>query len=231
MEGRYPPGVFISLVDCNDPAREAEFNQWYNDIMIPHMESLGFIRNTSRYENVFSNEPTFRGRPKYLALSEVYRDDLEQAIKEIRQAEAEFNARGHSFDAMIKKVDTLYRRIGPEFRSERTGRPVTGLNLGLTYALDTRREDEMNKWYDEIHSPETVEWGPYDTGYRFKVVDINDPVPHTTSAPYLAFYETSIDPLTAIEELQGFRKKCEVDRLWVELQCVSYTGAFRKISP
>ena len=86
MEGRYSPGVFITLADCLDPARESEFNRWYNETLIPNMEASGFVRNSRRYENMFGNEVTFRGRPKYLALYEVYHDDLKQALKEIFKA-------------------------------------------------------------------------------------------------------------------------------------------------
>ena len=43
MEGRYPPGVLVALTDCTETAKEAEFNQWYNEILIPGIEALGFL--------------------------------------------------------------------------------------------------------------------------------------------------------------------------------------------
>jgi hypothetical protein len=194
------------------------------------MEALGFIRNTRRYENVLSKEPTFLGRPKYLALSEVYRDDLEPALKEIRRFDAELKAQGRGFSAMVTKVDALYRRIGPELRSERSGRPVQGIHFVLTYCTDSTREDEFDKWYGERHAPELLEWGYHDTAYRYKVVDPNDPVPHQSS-PYLAIYETSIDLLVALEALAGFRKQSMSDPRWIELLNVYFSGGFRQIYP
>ncbi len=67
-------------------------------------------------------------------------------------------------------------------------------------------------------------------GYRYRVVDPNDPAPHQ-SAPYLSFYETSIDPLKAMEALAGFRKRCLSDPLWVNLLGTYLTGGFRQIYP
>src|SRR3990170_6075003 len=100
MEGRYPHGLWVAFTDCTDPAQEIKFNQWYNEIYISHMENLGFVRNTRRYENLYGNEPTFRGRPKYLALSEIYRDNLKETLKEIRQSDAQLKIQGKDFSAM-----------------------------------------------------------------------------------------------------------------------------------
>ena len=153
MEGRYPQGSIVALIDCTDTAKEAEFNEWYNEILIPNVQALGFIRNAKRFVNVLSDSPTFQGRPKYLALWEVYHDDLKQAHQEIKERVVELKAKIKSFDAYVKLVDTLYGRIGPELRTERTGRPVTGVHVILCYPTDLAREDEFNKWYNEKHAP------------------------------------------------------------------------------
>ena len=231
MEGRYPPGLWIVLIDCIDPAREGEFNHWYDEVLTPQREATGYIRNTRRYENVFSSEPTFRGRPKYLTLQEVYRDDLEQILKEIREFDAALLARGQRFDGFVAKMATLYRRIGPEFRSERSNSPVQIVYCGLVGCADPAREDEFNKWYNEKHSPETLDAGIFDTGYRYEVVDPNDPVPHQ-SAPYLSLYETSIDLAALQGRLDRFRQKMiSEDPLWVNLLKIYYSGLFRQIYP
>ncbi|MFC1963908.1 hypothetical protein ACFLV1_00835 [Chloroflexota bacterium] len=230
MEGRYPPGLYVALADCTDPSREAEFNRWYEDTFIAGLEELSFIRNTRRYENILSDEPSFRGRPEYLCLSEVYREDMVRALKDIRKFDKQLKADGQDFSARVTMLETLYRRVGPEFRSERTGRPVLGLFLVLTYCLDSTREEEYDAWYNRRHAPETLEWGYHDTAYRYKVVDPNDPLPHQ-SAPYLSIYETSLDPMVAQNALTGFRKQSEGDPLWVNLMGVYYRGSFRQIYP
>ena len=70
---------FLMLVEtnCNDPAREAEFNDWYDNIHIPDtLEAPGFIKAT-RYENLKPSE----GKGKFLALYDIEADDIDQAMK------------------------------------------------------------------------------------------------------------------------------------------------------
>ena len=230
MEGRYPAGVFISLMDCTDTEREGEFNQWRDEILIPGIESLGFVKNSRCYENVLSSGPTFQGRPKSLVLSEVYHDDLKQALEDIRTRRSEIKD-SEGFDAYVAKVDTLYGRLGPEFCTGRTGREVKTIYCGLLGCADPAREDEFNTWYDERHSPETIrnDIFQFDTGYRYGVVDPYDPIPHQSS-PYLSLYETSLEPSEALEGLVGLRKNSIAvkDKIWIELLTVFYAGLFKQ---
>lgn len=233
MEGRYPAGVLISLMDCTETEKEGEFNRWCDETLIPGIESLGFVRNSRRYENVLSDRPTFQGRPKYLVLSEVYHEDLMQALDEIRTRDSEIRDVPKGFDAFVTRVNTLYCRIGPEFRTDRTGRPVQAIYCGLLGCADPAREEEFNKWYDERHSPETIhnDIFEFDTGYRYSVVDPYDPIPHQAS-PYLSLYETSMEPSKALEGLLGLRKRSVAvrDTIWIELLTVYYAGLFRALT-
>ena len=229
MRGKYSPGVWISLADCTEQNREAEFNKWYNQTLIPNLESLGFMRNTTRFENVFSHTPTFMGRPKYLTVSEVYREDLMQALKEIRQKQAELASQGKGFEHRVEMMDTLFGRVGPEIRTERAGRPVRGIYVVVCYPTDPAREEEFNDWYNQKHGPEALALGFYDIAYRYKIVEPNDQIPYHFS--YLTLYETSIDPLEARQKLVSFRPKWVADPQWVDLLGGGWTGGFRQIYP
>ncbi len=232
MEGRYPAGVLITLMDCTETEKEGEFNRWCDETLTPGIESLGFVRNSRRYENVLSDRPTFQGRPKYLVLSEVYHEDLKQALVEIRTRDSEIRNGPKGFDAFVTRVNTLYRRFGPEFRTDRTGTTVQAIYCGLLGCADPAREEEFNKWYNERHSPETIhnDIFEFDTGYRYKVIDPNDPVPHQ-SAPYLTLYETSSDRVEALKGLSALRKQSVAlkDTLWIELLRVYFAGLFNPI--
>lgn len=228
MEGRYTPGVLIQLTDCTDPAQEAEFNQWYDKTFVPKLEVLGFIRNTRRYENFLSKEPTFLGRPKYLLVAEVYHDDMKKALKEYRQFNKELKEQLQDFKAMVAKLDTIYERFGPELTSERTGRPVKVLYCGMIGCADPARDDEFNKWYRERHGPETLDsWA--DTQYRYKVVDPNDPVPHQSTL-YISMYETGKEYSEVQKLLPAFREQSYSDPLWVNLLTVHFAALWRPIS-
>lgn len=240
MEGIYPEGVTIALTDCTETKKEVEFNKWYNEIKIPAIESLGFVRNTKRFENVLHNSPTYRGRPKYLALWQFFRKDLEEAFKDIKKRSSQVVAEGSatvSPDELVeypkfayfRMVDTLYRRVGPEFRTERTGQKASGVYLLLCFPTDPAREDEFNKWLDEKHVPEVLSLGLYDTAYRYKVVYPSDRLPFR---PYYAtIYETSIDPLEASEKLKDYKPRWLDDKIWVELFGLYWSGSFRQIHP
>lgn len=229
MEGRYPPGLFLTLLDCTDESKEDVFNQWYAEILIPAIEKLDVVQNIRRYQNVLSDTPTFQGRPKYLTLMEVYEDNLEQVLKAVHQRENEILKGEHGFGEYVTKVNTMYRRIGPEFRTGRSGEPVQAIYCGLLGCADPSREEEFNKWYNERHSPETIinDIFSFDTGYRYKVVDPVDPVPHQ-SAPYLTLYETSSDRSEALKGLSALRANSLVvrDTLWIELLRVYFAGLF-----
>lgn len=232
MEGRYPPGLFITLLDCADPSKENAFNQWYNEILIPAVDGLDFVQNIRRYENVLGDRPTFQGRPKYLTLMEVYQDDLRQALKDIHIRENEILEGEKGFKEFIVKVNTIYRRFGPEFRTDYSGKAVQAVYCGLLGCADPAREEEFNKWYNQRHSPETInnDIFSFDTGYRYKVVDPLDPMPHQ-SAPYLTLYETSADRAKALKGLSELRKQSVAvkDTVWIELLRVYYAGLFSPI--
>ena len=227
MEGRYPPGVYIVLADCKEPSREGEWNRWYDERFVPGLEGLGLVRNSRRYENVFAAEGTFRGRPKYLSVHEVYHDDLPVALKEIRKRESELAATGGSAaQAMLTKANTLYRRAGPEFRSGKTD-PIRIVYCGLVGMMDRSRTAEFDKWYNDRHSPDALNAGLFDVGYRYDVVDLHDPLPHLSS-PCLSLYESSVALPDLQKKLESFRKTMiEADPLWVDLLGIWYSGLFR----
>lgn len=234
MEGRYPPGLWITLMDCTETAKEDEFNQWYDEVFIPGLKDLDFIQNNMRYENVLSLSPTFQGRPKYFTLWEVYHHNLEQALKDIHEREGEIIREKKDSSVFIAKINTLYRLVGPEFRSERSGRPIQAVYCGLLGCADPAREDEFNKWYNERHAPETInnDIFSFDTGYRYQVVDPHDPTPHQSS-PYLTIYETSANPTDALQGLSALRGHSLAvwDTLWIELLRVYFAALFKPMNP
>ena len=233
MEGRYPPGILINLMDCTETEKEGQFKRWCDTVLVPGLEGLEFVRNSRRYINVLSDRPTFQGRPKYLLLSEVYHEDLGQALVAIRSRITGIKEGPHNFDACIERVNTVYRAIGPEFRTVRTGSDVKAIYCGLLGCADPAREEEFNQWYNERHSPETIhnDIFEFDTGYRYGVVDPCDPIPHQAS-PYLSLYETSADPPDAQAGLLGLRKNSlEVrDTTWIELLVVYFAALFRPVT-
>ena len=91
-------GVLIVLVDCGDPAREAEFNAWYDDVHVPDILSTGAYYSAVRYENT----DTESGGPRYLAVYETDAADPIGQLAVLQAKLAEMNA---------YRIDCLQRRL------------------------------------------------------------------------------------------------------------------------
>ena len=69
--------ILTVATNCTDPAREAEFNEWYDKTHLPDiLETPSFVRAT-RYENIKPAE----GEAKFLAVYEIEADDIREVMK------------------------------------------------------------------------------------------------------------------------------------------------------
>ena len=93
--------------NCADPARETEFNEWYDKTHLPDvLETPGFIRAT-RYEN---SEPS-EGEAKFLATYEIETDDVDGFIKAHTDNMARKRAEGRFSELLVLVSRGLYRQI------------------------------------------------------------------------------------------------------------------------
>ena len=81
MEGRYPPGIFITLLDCTDVTKENEFNQWYSGILLPAIENLEFV---NRMKFAGGHVFTYSARPGTTAAKMT--DQVPHATRKMRNA-------------------------------------------------------------------------------------------------------------------------------------------------
>ena len=77
--GRY---LLFAFSDCKDPAREEEFNDWYDNIHLPDMLEVPGMINATRWVSAESKEGQQR---KYLAMYELETDDIEKFDLSIRE--------------------------------------------------------------------------------------------------------------------------------------------------
>lgn len=226
MEGRYPAAVMITLSDCTYDANEAELNRWYRESFVPAVAASPLVGRVSRYVSAYKDEPTFRGRPRYLTIAEVEHNDLEAAGRELRGLYNELRSGREAEE--LRKLDTLYARTGPEFRTVRSGRPIELVYCGMVGCTDTSREDEWNEWYDDKHSPDALSEA-FDTGYRYRVVNPTDPAPHQASK-YISVYEIGHELPDLLPILAAFREEMiATDPIWVNLLAVYYSGLFKPL--
>ena len=92
-----PKAIVLVFTNCSDPAREAEFDEWYNNTHVPDiLEAEGFVAAT-RYQLLGEPGP---GQGKFLAVYEVEADDLPTAFAGVQKRLAEVAAQGRIIDVL-----------------------------------------------------------------------------------------------------------------------------------
>ncbi len=72
--------ILVVAINCSDPAREDEFNEWYDTIHLPDvLETPGFVRAT-RWEHTDPKEKD----AKFLALYDIETDDIQATMKALQ---------------------------------------------------------------------------------------------------------------------------------------------------
>lgn len=198
MEGRYPRGVLVALTNCKDPAREQEFNEWYDKIHLPDVVGAGF-KNPIRFVSV-DPQP---GQAKYLAVYEVDTDDLKGALKGLFAQTPEWERQGRMSDLLEVVSIGMYQDMGQQFRNAE-GKKTNGVLMVITNCKDPAKEDEFNQWYNETHIPDIFALGAYHTAYRYQSI-----APDKTPGKFLALYETDLDAAEASDRNRKARADWE----------------------
>lgn len=227
MEGRFPHAVRLIATNCTDPARDHEFNEWYDRVHTPEVLRSGMVSRGIRYRNA---DPEKSG-PGYLAIHELMWADLTEVAEHVKRMRARLTAERH-FPPMVEIVRTeSWQRIGPEFVSARTGRaPVEGIFVIESRCTELQREGTFNAWYDETHIPDLLGTGLFVTGYRFAAVAAGAMPPAPNRGAYLAIYETEGDPLAAVEEFaRTHRPRLKAADRLSDIIEVTWRGIYRQV--
>ena len=107
-------GILIVLMNCNDPAREDEFNQWYSDVHIPDILDTGLWHTAYRYEMVAPEAHLgTAARAKFLAIFETDHSDPAKAAQETMKSGADRIQRGRVFEGRQIVHSIPARRVWP----------------------------------------------------------------------------------------------------------------------
>lgn len=175
---------------CTNPAHEDDLADWYARVHFPDVLGSGVAQHGHRYRNADPHE----GEPEYLVIYEFDTDDLTHVNKVFAELLDRLSRTGRMHPAVQVISRTQWRRVGPAFRTPRSGLVSPGgVWLIESNCAAPDRLDEFNRWYDGIHIPDFLATGLFITGYRFETV------PGQTGGRYLALYETDGDPRVAIE--------------------------------
>ena len=199
MEGRFARSLLYVLTNCNDPAQDAEFNDWYNRTHLPDIVNSGLFQNPMRF--IKATDTPDAEDPRYLATYESDSDDPGELLEEVMRLRKRLEEQGRLHPASHLEYAGMLRRIDGGFWSRSQGRKVAGVMVVSSNCSDPAREDEFNDWYSDIHLPDILSTGDFHADYRYE--DIN---PHESVGKYWAIYETDINPVKAAEVLDARRE-------------------------
>jgi hypothetical protein len=200
MEGRYPNGLQLAITNCTDPSKTEEFNYWYNHMHVPDVTAPGIFRHAIRFAN---NDPASEAG-QYVATYETTWEDVSKARPAYLEAGAKLRQTGERGTPLIREVTFgVFKRLGGEFSA--ATRPALGILLVLSNCKDPAREQEFNRWYEDVHIADILDVGAFHTAYRYESLD-----PAATKAKYLAIYETDqLDAAKAREKHAAVRADWE----------------------
>lgn len=228
MEGRYPTGLLLAITNCKDPSKSGEFNYWYSHMHVPDVTEAGVFHHAIRFAN---SDPTSR-EGQYVATYETTLEDVSKAMPINLEAEAklgnrEFQAERRPYleDRRTPLLQSVmwgvFKRLGGEFVA--ATRPARGILLVLTKCKDNARQEEFNRWYEDVHIPDILDTGAFHAAYRYESVELKGP-----KAKYLAIYETdNPDPPKAREEAKASSECQRRGRSFNGLEMVSVLTALR----
>ena len=113
-----PKYLLFAFSDCKDPAREKEFNDWYDNCHIPDMLDVPGMISATRWVAAQSREGLQR---KYLAMYELETDNLEEFDSKVREKGMWTMKEGRFSDLPVfdpHNIPRIYRQIMEEKRPE-----------------------------------------------------------------------------------------------------------------
>ncbi|MGE0798386.1 MAG: hypothetical protein AB7G13_04260 [Lautropia sp.] len=197
---------WICLVENNcDPGREAEFNDWHENVHVPDvLATPGFVR-ARRYVN----RETRDGRGKYMTLYDVETADIAKTMSARREREAEEARQGRSAESRPHLYFPLWRDVlwrqtfeasAPQNSTSRTGK---WLNFVEQYC-DPTREDEYHAWYNGIHIPDILKTPSFVSARRYEARE-----PRDGRGRFLAVYEIETDDIAETMKIRLARREEE----------------------
>ncbi|UCC59960.1 MAG: hypothetical protein JSV02_09540 [Dehalococcoidia bacterium] len=93
--------------NSNDPAREKEFNEWYDNVHLPDVLATPGIIRATRYANDNATE----GQGKFLAFYEIETTDAPQVLADLNNGMVKWTEQGRITELLSIAGGGLYRQI------------------------------------------------------------------------------------------------------------------------
>ena len=182
---------WVNLVENNaDPARIAQFNDWYDNLHLPDaLGTPGFVR-TRRYER-----HEFRdGRAQFLAVYEIDSANIDETMRvrrAIREEEVKKGRASASFPNLSFSLwrDVLCLQLSESRAPGNAAGPGKWLSM-VESNCDPLREAEFNDWCEKVQVPQSLQVPGYVSARRLRIREFRD-----GRGKYLTLHEIETDDL------------------------------------
>jgi hypothetical protein len=198
-----PRWLMLVATLCTNPAREAEFNAWYDDIDIPDVLEVPGYQRARRGVVADDVVPATAPLPqvgRYVALYDIESPAIDKTIINMLMMARRMDARGRSIDA-LKVTERVYYR---ELSARRPG--TAPAKSGEDYLYVERVEccetpaaqRRFNTWYDREHIAKMLKRTGVRSATRYELYQLLmiDPPP---ASKYLTVYELTADDAAAAQ--------------------------------
>jgi len=195
MAGIEDRWLMLVATRCTDPAREAQFNAWYDDIDIPDVLEVPGYERARRGRRLEVPQSGATGAPDddgpYVALYDIGSSNIDKTIIEMLMATRKMEMRGRSTD-LLKVVERVYYRQRAPTIEALTSRPSGGNEYLLVERADCCRdaaaEARFNAWYDDTHLPGVMKTKGFLRATRYELYRVLMVEPKEASK-FLTVYE------------------------------------------
>lgn len=190
---------WVNLVENNaDPAREAQFNDWYDNLHLPDaLCTPGFAR-ARRYER-----REFRdGRAQYLAVYEIDSLDIDETMRvrrAVREEEVKKGRASTSFPNLSFSLwrDVLWRQVSERRAAANAAGGGKWLSL-VESNCDPERDAEFNDWCEQVQVPAALGIPGYVAARRLCIREFRD-----GRGKYMTMYEIETDNIVETMRARG----------------------------
>ncbi len=195
MDGRKPTGIMFVNTNVDSPAKEIEYNNWYQAVHFPDVCEPGIFVNATMFHNVRYPPPP--GEGKFLAFYETFWPDIDVAYAEFSaRLVAMLRAQNRIHAGTRKAMFAIYRQLCIHFSTDRRKRSQSVMAVHID-AKTPGKEAGVREWYVDQHIREVTGLGLFHTGSFSELSDgpayraVKDP----EQPRFIALYESDIgDP-------------------------------------
>lgn len=146
--------LMLVMTENTNPARDAEFNNWYDQVDIPEVLQVpGYMRaRRGREQRIPESSASLSASDplRYVALYDIDSHDIDKTIIDMLMASWGMEKSHHSTDLLKVTERVYYRQFGPAFASSAPPSPSANTYLFMTRfdcCRDAMAAGRFDRWY------------------------------------------------------------------------------------